>query len=253
MNAWKAGAVVLLGLMGFPASGFAISCGEAALNADGSATFRCHTTVTFLYQRLRKFPDDDGLRLSGSPGEIDNDGFRRWDITAVVLRPGGRYWLWLQDSSHNHTRVELVEHPREAESVPYSPFAAKWLVPVFPPGGVVRVYNPTDDRRIKVIIVARDAEGDLLGDPLVTGREIVHGGCVGEHVPWRGIWTWDRARALSNTCGDVAGAWSLEVMAYGWATDRPLGGRFEAPVYVTAFTRRGDMGIMMLPAVKLPE
>ena len=96
-----------------------VSCGEPTLNTDRSATFLCHATDTYGRASFRQSPNDDGLRLFFyRPVEISG----RWGFTAVVLRPGGRYRIWLEDRNGNIQPGEApVEHPQEPDPEPPEP------------------------------------------------------------------------------------------------------------------------------------
>ena len=111
-----------------------------------------------------------------------------------------------------------------------SPFGKRWLVPLFPSAGKVRVTNPSmaPDGDASVNVCAYDVNGDrvhcLLNNPLDAGE----------------IGRWSRADFPEH---DVSGPWTLRVTAR--VSESGCG------VFVTALTNPGDGGMMLLPAVRL--
>ena len=106
-----------------------------------------------------------------------------------------------------------------------SPFGKRWLVPLFPTAGKLRVTNPSmaPDGDASVNVCAYDVNGDrigcLLNNPLDAGE----------------IGRWSRADFPEH---DVSGPWTLRITAIGEG------------VFVTALTNPGDGGMMLLPAVR---
>ena len=111
-----------------------------------------------------------------------------------------------------------------------SPFGKRWLVPLFPTAGKVRVTNPSmaPDGDASVNVCAYDVNGDrvhcLLNNPLDAGE----------------IGRWSRADFPEH---DVSGPWTLRITAR--VSEGGCG------VFVTALTNPGDGGMMLLPAVRL--